>query len=142
MPIYEFECRECRTSFELLMRSDTKVACPACESEKVLRKLSMFAAHTGQERRGRSGLPYRRMRMRPGQVRVRALRGRVARGSLRDRLSRTAAPTAPRAAAPPMGRTRPSTERAGGTPSSTARSFPRLRRPARSMRATALLPRG
>jgi len=47
MPIYEYECRECRTSFELLMRSDTKVACPSCESGRVVRKLSLFAAHVG-----------------------------------------------------------------------------------------------
>ncbi len=47
MPIYEYECRECRTSFELLMRSDTRVACPSCKSEKVVRKLSIFAAHVG-----------------------------------------------------------------------------------------------
>jgi len=47
MPIYEYECRECRTAFELFMRSDTKVACPSCESERVVRKLSMFAAHVG-----------------------------------------------------------------------------------------------
>ncbi len=48
MPIYEYECRDCRTSFELLMRSDTKVACPSCDSEKVVRKLSMFAAHVAR----------------------------------------------------------------------------------------------
>jgi putative FmdB family regulatory protein len=48
MPIFEYECKECRSSFELLMRSDTRVACPACESERVVRKLSMFAAHTGK----------------------------------------------------------------------------------------------
>ena len=47
MPIYEYECRECRTSFELLMRSDTKMACPSCESTKIVRKLSLFAAHVG-----------------------------------------------------------------------------------------------
>jgi len=47
MPIYEYECRECKTSFDLLMRSDTKVACPTCESERVVRKLSLFAAHVG-----------------------------------------------------------------------------------------------
>lgn len=48
MPIYEYECRKCSTSFELLMRSDTKVACPSCESEQVVRKLSLFAAHTAR----------------------------------------------------------------------------------------------
>ncbi len=50
MPIYEYECRECRTSFELFMRSDTRVACPSCDSAKVVRKLSLFAvghAHAG-----------------------------------------------------------------------------------------------
>jgi putative FmdB family regulatory protein len=48
MPIYEYECRKCRTSFELLMRSDTKIACPSCESDRVVRKLSIFAAHTAR----------------------------------------------------------------------------------------------
>ncbi len=52
MPIYEYECKECRTSFELLMRSDTRVACPACDSEKVLRKLSVFSAHVGHKHDG------------------------------------------------------------------------------------------
>jgi putative FmdB family regulatory protein len=46
MPIYEFECTACRSSFELLMRSDTKLTCPACESDRIVRKLSLFAAHT------------------------------------------------------------------------------------------------
>jgi putative FmdB family regulatory protein len=45
MPIYEYECKECHGSFELLMRSDTRVACPACDSARVVKKLSLFAAH-------------------------------------------------------------------------------------------------
>ena len=58
MPIYEYECRECRSSFELLMRSDTKIACPSCESPKVVRKLSIFAAHLGHETRaGNEAVP-------------------------------------------------------------------------------------
>ena len=52
MPIYEYECRECSTSFELLMRSDTKVACPSCDSTKVVRKLSLFAVHVGHAHAG------------------------------------------------------------------------------------------
>jgi putative FmdB family regulatory protein len=48
MPIFEYECKQCRNSFELLMRSDTRVACPSCESDRVVRKLSMFAAHTAK----------------------------------------------------------------------------------------------
>jgi putative FmdB family regulatory protein len=46
MPIFEYECKACRSSFELLVRSDTKLACPSCESERIVRKLSLFAAHT------------------------------------------------------------------------------------------------
>jgi putative FmdB family regulatory protein len=45
MPIFEYECRNCRSSFELLVRSDTSITCPACESARVVKKLSLFAAH-------------------------------------------------------------------------------------------------
>ena len=48
MPIFEYECTACRSSFELLVRSDTLIACPACESERVVKKLSLFAAHVGK----------------------------------------------------------------------------------------------
>jgi len=46
MPIFEYECKDCRNSFELLVRSDTAIACPECESGRVVKKLSLFAAHT------------------------------------------------------------------------------------------------
>ena len=45
MPIFEYECTKCHESFDLLVRSDTRVACPECDSEKVVKKLSLFAAH-------------------------------------------------------------------------------------------------
>ena len=48
MPIFEYECKACRSSFELLVRSDTVVACPSCESARVVKKLSLFAAHLGR----------------------------------------------------------------------------------------------
>jgi putative FmdB family regulatory protein len=48
MPIFEYACTSCGGSFELLVRSDTRVACPSCASEKVVKKLSLFAAHTGK----------------------------------------------------------------------------------------------
>ncbi len=44
MPIFEYECRNCHEAFELLVRSDTRIACPACDSDQVLKKLSVFAA--------------------------------------------------------------------------------------------------
>ncbi len=45
MPIFEYECTSCHSSFELLVRSDTRVACPDCDSPKVVKRLSLFAAH-------------------------------------------------------------------------------------------------
>ena len=45
MPIFEYECTKCHESFDLLVRSDTRIACPECDSEKVVKKLSLFAAH-------------------------------------------------------------------------------------------------
>jgi len=44
MPIFEYECRDCHEAFELLVRSDTRVACPACDSKRVLKKLSLFSS--------------------------------------------------------------------------------------------------
>ena len=40
MPIYEFHCPSCGKAFERLVRGDTKVRCPACESTKVERLMS------------------------------------------------------------------------------------------------------
>jgi putative FmdB family regulatory protein len=48
MPIFEYTCAHCHESFELLVRSDTRIACPSCDSEKVVKKLSLFAAHVAQ----------------------------------------------------------------------------------------------
>jgi putative FmdB family regulatory protein len=48
MPIFEYECGSCGTPFELLVRSDTAIACPACSSATVKKKLSLFASHTAR----------------------------------------------------------------------------------------------
>jgi putative FmdB family regulatory protein len=48
MPIFEYTCGSCSKDFELLVRSDTRVACPECASEKVTKKLSVFASHIGR----------------------------------------------------------------------------------------------
>ena len=45
MPIFEYQCKSCSGTFELLVRSDTRIACPSCDSETVVKKLSLFAAH-------------------------------------------------------------------------------------------------
>ena len=48
MPIYEYACRNCNKEFELLVASSRKdVRCPHCDSLKLTRKFSVFAAHQG-----------------------------------------------------------------------------------------------
>lgn len=43
MPIYEYRCRHCTQDFEKYVHSAvTAVACPACASSNVSRKLSVF----------------------------------------------------------------------------------------------------
>ncbi len=47
MPLYEFQCSECDSAFEELVRSATAVAevkCPSCGSNEVRRKVSTFAS--------------------------------------------------------------------------------------------------
>jgi putative FmdB family regulatory protein len=46
MPLYEYKCRTCGKSFELLRRmhdADGDLKCPDCESAEVERQLSTFA---------------------------------------------------------------------------------------------------
>lgn len=47
MPIYEYRCSACGHDFELLVRTDTEIACPSCEGRKVERQLSLPARHGG-----------------------------------------------------------------------------------------------
>jgi putative FmdB family regulatory protein len=43
MPVYEYRCRGCSGEFEKYVHtSGTAVACPACASSNVMRKLSVF----------------------------------------------------------------------------------------------------
>ena len=44
MPLFEFKCRDCGTTFEKIVPTSTsKVACKKCESSKVDKLLSVFA---------------------------------------------------------------------------------------------------
>lgn len=49
MPLYEYQCNDCRAGFELLIRrpeesAPGKIACPHCQSKKVDKQLSLTAA--------------------------------------------------------------------------------------------------
>ncbi len=46
MPIREYACRACGHEFETLVRGAEVPVCPKCESEKLEKKLSVFAAQT------------------------------------------------------------------------------------------------
>jgi len=47
MPIFEYRCAGCGAQFELLVRSDTTVACPSCESRQVNKIFSLPARPAG-----------------------------------------------------------------------------------------------
>ena len=56
MPIYEYQCDSCSEQFELLVRnSRQRASCPQCESKKVSRLFSTFAAHVPAGEPCRSG---------------------------------------------------------------------------------------
>ncbi len=47
MPLYEYQCRACGKTFELLRRmkdADDDLKCPGCHSVKVERQFSTFSA--------------------------------------------------------------------------------------------------
>lgn len=49
MPLYEFQCPECGTRFEKLVRATTQegIVCPSCRSARVERQFSTFASIGG-----------------------------------------------------------------------------------------------
>ncbi len=50
MPLYEFQCTDCKDDFEELVRSSAAVAevkCPHCGGQHVNRKVSLFASKAG-----------------------------------------------------------------------------------------------
>ncbi len=46
MPIFEYTCQACGREFEKLVRSGETPACPHCESTRLDKRLSVFAAAT------------------------------------------------------------------------------------------------
>ncbi|UCG38581.1 MAG: zinc ribbon domain-containing protein [bacterium] len=53
MPNYEFRCRACGKTFNLILKvaelEKTKVACPHCKSRKVSQVLTSFFAMTSKK---------------------------------------------------------------------------------------------
>ncbi len=41
MPIYEYTCRDCELDFERLVLGAARPACPGCDSESLVRRLSL-----------------------------------------------------------------------------------------------------
>jgi putative FmdB family regulatory protein len=53
MPEYEFECRNCKKVFTLVMRiserAEAKIKCPGCGSEEVEALMQTFVARTAKK---------------------------------------------------------------------------------------------
>jgi len=45
MPIYEYLCSSCGHAFEALVYSSDRPHCPECNSQRLEKQLSTFAAH-------------------------------------------------------------------------------------------------
>lgn len=43
MPLYDYHCPACDSTFELLVRSDTVPTCPGCGSQSLERQVSLTA---------------------------------------------------------------------------------------------------
>ncbi len=56
MPIYEYRCRNCDATFEVLVRAGTTVTCLHCESSALDKLLSALSCCAGR-RRGRWDIP-------------------------------------------------------------------------------------
>ncbi len=47
MPIYEYQCGDCHSEFELLIRSNERPECPHCGGIKLRKEFSVPAASSG-----------------------------------------------------------------------------------------------
>jgi putative FmdB family regulatory protein len=47
MPLFEYRCRACEKRFEEFVLGDAKPRCPACQSGKLEKLLSVFAVGSG-----------------------------------------------------------------------------------------------
>lgn len=50
MPLFEYTCTACHEQFELLVRHDTRLVCPACKSEAIERISSLNSLRSSTTR--------------------------------------------------------------------------------------------
>jgi putative FmdB family regulatory protein len=57
MPIYEYHCEDCDSSFETLVLpgNEDETQCPACNGVKLSREMSVFASRAGGGRAEANG---------------------------------------------------------------------------------------
>ncbi|MBU2648938.1 zinc ribbon domain-containing protein [bacterium] len=48
MPMFEFECKNCRNKFEELIRDQKKIRCPRCDSFDLIKLISASGAISDQ----------------------------------------------------------------------------------------------
>ena len=53
MPTYEYECRDCKKKFTLILsiteHGKTSVSCPKCKSKKIKQSISLFTTKTSRK---------------------------------------------------------------------------------------------
>jgi putative FmdB family regulatory protein len=49
MPIFEYVCGKCKHSFETIVQGNKQATCPKCNSRKLEKQLSIFAAATKEK---------------------------------------------------------------------------------------------
>ena len=50
MPIFEYNCRQCKHHFEtIVLSSPEKIACPKCQSSAVEKQLSVFSSPASEK---------------------------------------------------------------------------------------------
>jgi putative FmdB family regulatory protein len=57
MPIYEYSCNKCKTTFSLIQKigtSEKETACSQCGSKEVKKKFSLFSSSTSKSSVGPS----------------------------------------------------------------------------------------
>jgi putative FmdB family regulatory protein len=57
MPIFEYKCEDCGTSFEKLVRNGAEVACPSCGEHHLKQQFSTFSAHANGAPKAKDMMP-------------------------------------------------------------------------------------